>query len=336
MFTVLFADTKGPADFEWIEKLEAAQGMHFLAPSDDQPQSLTALLPQADALITQYAPITAAQIASATQLKLIQLYGRRAETVDLTAARQAGILVATMPLHGCIAVAELAMTLLLSLSKNLVKAHDATVCGAYREVGAEPIKTEQRKHKFQWMKMQGQMLEVVGKTLGIIGYGEIGGETARRAQAFGMNVLYNKRSHLTPTVEAQEAITFASKDDLLRQSDFVLLSSPLTPETEGMIGARELALMKPSAFLLNICRGGVIDEAALVEALNQRQIAGAGLDVFVYEPIPFDHPLLQCDNVILTPHIGGGTGGSRDRQMNDVLANVQRFVQGKPLIHQMS
>ena len=92
-----------------------------------------------------------------------------------------------------------------------------------------------------------------------------------------------------------------------------------------MIGARELGLMKPSAFLVNICRGGVIDEPALVDALQNKRIAGAGLDVFVYEPIPYDHPLLQCDNVILTPHIGGGTGGARDRQMGDVLANVQRF-----------
>jgi phosphoglycerate dehydrogenase-like enzyme len=100
-----------------------------------------------------------------------------------------------------------------------------------------------------------------------------------------------------------------------------------------MIGARELALMKPSAFLVNICRGGVIDEVALVEALTNHRIAGAGLDVFVYEPIPYDHPLLACDNVILTPHIGGGTGGARDRQMGDVLANVQRFARGEPLLY---
>jgi D-3-phosphoglycerate dehydrogenase len=94
--------------------------------------------------------------------------------------------------------------------------------------------------------------------------------------------------------------------------------------------------MKPTAFLVNISRGGVIDEEALVAALRSHQIAGAGLDVFVYEPIPFDHPLLACDNVILTPHIGGGTGGARDRQMGDVLANVQRFAAGKPLLHSVA
>jgi phosphoglycerate dehydrogenase-like enzyme len=94
--------------------------------------------------------------------------------------------------------------------------------------------------------------------------------------------------------------------------------------------------MKPSAFLINICRGGVVDEDALVAALHARQIAGAGLDVFVYEPIPYDHPLLQCDNVIFTPHIGGGTGGARDRQMNDVLINVLAFAQGQAIAHRVA
>jgi phosphoglycerate dehydrogenase-like enzyme len=227
------------------------------------------------------------------------------------------------------------MTLILALSKNLIKAHNATVSGAYRDLDIEPILTEQRKHKFQWMKLPG-LLEITGHTLGIIGFGEIGSETARRAQAFGMHVVYNKRQRLPAAFEEAEQVTYAEKDDLLRRADFVLLSSPLTPETQGMIGARELALMKPSAFLVNISRGGVIDEEALVAALRAHRIAGAGLDVFVYEPIPFDHPLLACDNVILTPHIGGGTGGARDRQMGDVLANVQRFVAGEPLLHSVS
>ena len=279
--------------------------------------------------------MTAEMIAAAPKLRLIQRYGARPLGIDMPAARAAGVAVATMPLHGCIAVAELAMTLILSLSKNLIKAHDATVTGAYRDLGVEPILTEQRKHKFQWMKLPG-LLEVRGHTLGIIGFGEIGAETARRARAFDMQVIYNKRQRLPAAIEEAEGVTYADKDDLLRRSDFVLLSSPLTPETQGMIGARELALMKPTAFLVNISRGGVIDEEALVEALREHRIAGAGLDVFVYEPIPFDHPLLACDNVILTPHIGGGTGGARDRQMGDVLANVQRFAAGEPLLHSVA
>jgi phosphoglycerate dehydrogenase-like enzyme len=334
-FNVLFADPKGPSDFEWIAQLPSAQGLQLLAPVDASAQAMAALLPEADAIVTQHAPITADLLAAAPRLKLIQRHGTRPDGIDLDAAHAAGVAVATMPLHGSIAVAELAMTLILALSKNLVRAHAATTSGAYRELGVEPIRTEQRKHKFQWMNMQAQMFEVVGHTLGIIGFGEIGTETARRARAFGMSVIYNKRTRLPAGTELAEGVTFAAKDELLQTADFVLLSTPLTPETEKMIGAGELALMKPSAFLVNICRGGVIDEAALVEALQTRRIAGAGLDVFVYEPIPYDHPLLQCENVILTPHIGGGTGGARDRQMGDVLANVARFAADGSLAHRV-
>lgn len=332
---VLFADAKTPADFEWIEQLPAAEGLRFSAPTDSSPEALLPLLSGADVIVTQYRALTADLLAVAPRLRLIQRYGTRPDGVDLDAARAAGVAVATMPLHGSIAVAELAMTLILALSKNLIRAHRETVTGAYRERGVEPIKTEQRKHFFQWMKLPG-LLEVTGHRLGIIGFGEIGTETARRARAFGMDVLYNKRSRLPADIEQAEGVRYADKDDLLAEADFVLLSTPLTPETEGMIGAAELARMKPTAYLVNICRGGVIDEVALVEALRERRIAGAGLDVFVYEPIPYDHPLLALDNVILTPHIGGGTGGARDRQMGDVLANVQRFARGEPLLHHVN
>lgn len=184
------------------------------------------------------------------------------------------------------------------------------------------------------MKLPG-LMEVYQQTLGIVGFGEIGTETARRARALGMEVLYNKRQRLPVDIETAEGVTYAERDDLLRQSDFVLLATPLTPQTEKLIGARELDLMKPSAFLVNISRGGVIDEEALVDALRRHRIAGAGLDVFVYEPIPYDHPLLQCENVILTPHIGGGSGGGREKQMTDVLGNVAAFARGERLAHRI-
>ena len=334
IFTVLFADHRVESDFEWINQLGPAGSLNVIAPTDQSEQSLQTLLGQADAIISQYRPITAETIQSAQNLKFIQRYGTRQDGIDLDAARTAGVQVATMPLRGCIAVAELAITLLLSTSKNLVRGHEATVSGAYREIGVEPIKTEQRRHNFQWMKLPG-LREVYGDTLGIIGFGEIGTEIARRARALGMHVLYNKRTRLAAAVESSESVTFAEKDEILSRSDFVVLSSPLTPETEKMIGQRELSIMKSSAFLINISRGGVIDENALVEALQNKQIAGAGLDVFVYEPIPYDHPLLTCDNVILTPHIGGGTGGARDKQMGDVLANVAAFSRGETPIHRI-
>jgi phosphoglycerate dehydrogenase-like enzyme len=331
-FTVLFADPRPPSDMAWIAALPAAAGLRLLAPATDDPAELAALLPEADAIVTQYRSIDAATLAAAPRLRLVQRYGTRPDGVDLAAAQAAGVQVATMPLRGCIAVAELAITLILALSKSLVRAHQLTVAGAYRDLGLTPVRTDQRTIAFQWMKLPG-LLEVSGRALGVVGLGEIGTEAARRAQACGMEVRYTKRRRLHPEVERQERLTFAPLDELLAESDFVLLSTPHTPETDRLIGARELALMKPSAFLVNICRGGVVDEAALVEALQARRIAGAGLDVFVHEPVPYDHPLLACDNVILTPHIGGGTGGARDKQMGDVLANVTSFAAGEAPRH---
>jgi phosphoglycerate dehydrogenase-like enzyme len=332
VLTAVFADPYGPADFEWINALPAASALQLRAPATADDAALWALLPEAEVLISQRRPITAELIAAAPRLRMIQRYGSRPDDIDMAAAAARGITVATMPLRGSIAVAECAMTLMLATSKNLIRAHEATVSGAYRELGVEPIKTEQRRHKFQWMQLSG-LRELYGLTLGIIGLGEIGTETARRARAFGMNVVYTKRRRLPAAVEAAEQVVFLEKDELLRTADVVLISTPLTPETENMIAARELSLMKPTTWLINICRGGVIDEPALVEALRNGTIAGAGLDVFVYEPIPYDHPLLSLPNVILTPHIGGGTGGARDKQMQDVLANVAAFARGETPAH---
>jgi phosphoglycerate dehydrogenase-like enzyme len=239
-----------------------------------------------------------------------------------------------MPLRGCIAVAELAMTLILALSKQLIEAHELTVTGSYRELGLTPTLSSQRVHAFQWMKLP-HLQEVRGQTLGLIGFGEIGTEVAKRARAFEMNVLYYKREPLPPAIEEMLGVRAASLDDLLRESDFVSLHVPHGPETDPLIGARELALMKPTASIINTCRGPVIDEEALIAALRDRTIASAGLDVFTLEPLQHDSPLTQLDNVILTPHIGGGTGGAREKQMRDVLDNVVRFARGETVQHRL-
>ncbi len=173
--------------------------------------------------------------------------------------------------------------------------------------------------------------EVRRKTLGIVGFGEIGTEIAKRARAFEMDVLYYKREPLPATMEESLGVQSTSLDELLARSDFVSVNVPHSDSTHRMIGARELGLMKPSAYLINTCRGPVVDEAALVDALRNGTIAGAGLDVFDYEPLPADSPLIdlaKTGNVILTPHIGGGTGGAREKQMRDVLDNVVTFIRG--------
>jgi glyoxylate reductase len=279
------------------------------------------LVANADALITRAMPVRAAELRAAPQARLVQKYGGREDGIDLDATADAGVAVATMPLRGCIAVAECAMTLMLALSKQLIRAHEATVTGAYRELGLQPELTSQRKHGFQWMKLQG-LFEVAGRSLGIVGFGEIGTEIARRAQAFEMTVSYTKRTRLPERLEQRLDVTYKPLDQLLSDSDVVIVAAPHTAETDRIIGAEQLARMRPDAILVNISRGGLIDEQALMAALTERRIAGAGLDVYVEEPVAFDHPLLALDNVILTPHIGGGTGGAREKQLRDVLDNV--------------
>jgi phosphogluconate 2-dehydrogenase len=286
----------------------------------------------ADALVTKSAAVDASVLAAAPGARFLQKYGGREDGIDLDAAGSAGVTVATMPLRGCIAVAELATTLILALSKQLVVAHTATVEGRYRDLGLTPAPTSQRAFAFQWMKLP-ELLEVHGRTLGIVGYGEIGTEVSKRAQALGMRVLYTKRTRLPETIERRLGVAYAALDELLEASDFVLLSLPHSPESDKIIGARELALMRPEAYIVNIARGPLIDEPALVDALSSGRLRGAGLDVFVEEPVPYDNPLLGLDNVIVTPHIGGGTGGARVNQMSDVLANVVRFARGEAPLH---
>lgn len=193
--------------------------------------------------------------------------------------------------------------------------------------------------------------ELRGATLGLIGYGQIGQEVARLAQAFGMNVIALRNSPPlggggTPSQrtggEAEgvgnDAITFmprAQLHGLLQQSDFVVLVVPITPQTRRMIDATALAHMKPGAYLINIGRGDVVDEPALIDALRQRRIAGAALDVFHEEPLPDDSPLWQLDNVILTPHIAGVTPNYEPRAAAIFAENLRRFVAGQPLLNQV-
>jgi phosphoglycerate dehydrogenase-like enzyme len=146
-----------------------------------------------------------------------------------------------------------------------------------------------------------------------------------------MEILYFKRHPLPEKMEEELDVKYVSKEELFKRSDFLVMISPLTPETEKAAGAKEFALMKPTAYFINCCRGGVVDEEALVETLKNHRIAGAGLDVFVYEPIPYDHPLLSLDNVTLTPHIAGGKGNAAERQIYTVLENIQKYLKNEPL-----
>jgi glyoxylate reductase/gluconate 2-dehydrogenase len=170
--------------------------------------------------------------------------------------------------------------------------------------------------------------DVYGAALGIVGYGRIGSAVARRARGFGMKVLYSNLERAIAD-EQQLGLEYASLEELLRRSDYVLLQVPLTPKTVGMIGEKELALMKKDAFLINSSRGGIVDETALIKALKEQWIAGAGLDVFAQEPLPAGHPFLAMKNVVTLPHIGSATRETRAAMAMKAAVNMAAILRGE-------
>jgi phosphoglycerate dehydrogenase-like enzyme len=248
---------------------------------------------------------------SAPRLRLVQLLSAGYDRVDVEAARKAGVPVANNGGANAIAVAEHTLMLMLAVLKKLVRFHNDVVAGKWR-VG----------------NMAEGVYELAGKTLGIVGLGNIGKKVARRATAFDMRVQYYDIARLTEEQEDALGVRFVLLGELLRTSDVVSLHVPLDDTTRSMVGARELALMKPSAILVNTCRGPVVDEAALHRALTQGQIAGAGLDVMVDEPPAPTHPLFTLPNVTLTPHSAGPTWENWTARFRNGFDNIQRVAGG--------
>ena len=278
-------------------------------------------------VIADTAPIDKNLLEKMSNLRAVLKLGRSYFNIDVNALRGRGTHFGCVPRKGPNCVAELALTLIMALSKDLIVGNEAVAMGAYRYRGIKPELTSQRKIAFHWMKNE-RVHEVTGKTLGIIGMGEIGCELARRASVMGMSNIYYKRKPLSAELEGVFDASYRDLDDLLRESDYVCVATPHTPETEGMIGAEQIALMKESACLVNIARGGIIDEDAMIAALQEDRIAGAGLDVFTYEPLPLESPLCALDNVILCPHIGGGTGTNRVIELGAALQEMNRILTG--------
>ncbi len=290
-------------------------------------EALKAALPECQVLVTENRPITAEHIALGRNLRLIQNSGCVCDRIDVEAATRAGIPVAISHASTSVSVAEHNMGFMVALAHRLVDGHRSLT----RPDGGPPETMPQASPDGSiqnWRGFDG-VNNIQGRTLGIVGLGDIGTELARRVRAFGMRVLYIRRRRLSPAEERRLGVRYAPLDELLRRSDFVTLLVPLSKETEGMIGARELALLKPSAFLLNTGRGKLVDEGALVEALRARAIAGAALDVFRDEPLPAGHPLRTLDNVILTPHFAGGSLNTLLDEVLLVFGNVQRALAGK-------
>ncbi|HEV8675444.1 MAG TPA: D-glycerate dehydrogenase [Methylomirabilota bacterium] len=274
-------------------------------------EALARAVERADALIPTGAHrVPPSVIAAAPGLRVIAVAAVGYNLVDVAAATARGILVTNTPGVLTETTADLAWALMLAVARRVVEADRFVRAGRWTGV--------------TWSLLLGD--DVQRSTLGIVGLGRIGKAVARRATGFGMRVVYHSR-HPDPDAEGLGAV-FRSKTDLLQEADFVILTVPLTPETRGLIGKTELALMKPSAYLINVARGPIVDEAALAAALRARQIAGAGLDVF--EDEPRIHPdLLALDQVVLTPHIGSASRATRLAMATRAAENCVVALEGR-------
>jgi glycerate dehydrogenase len=255
-------------------------------------------------VLTNKTPLTAEVLDQLPDLRYIGALATGYNVIDIEAARRRGIVVSNVPTYGTASVAQFVFALLLELCHRVVQHAEAVRDGTWTR---NP----------DWSFSYPPQIELACKTMGIIGYGRIGRQTAQIAEAFGMRVIAFD-------------IDRGNLEDLLRESDVVSLHVPLFPETREMIAVRTLALMKPTAFLINTSRGPLINERDLAEALNSGRIAGAALDVLSVEPPSADHPLLSARNCIVTPHMAWSTTEARRRLMATVIENVTAFCAGTP------
>jgi phosphoglycerate dehydrogenase-like enzyme len=242
-------------------------------------------------------------------LKLLITTGMRNNAIDLAAAKQRGILVCGTPSFGN-PTAGIAIGLMLELT---------------RRIGFENARL---KGGALWQSTIGGDLD--GKTLGVIGLGKLGARVAGIAKAFGMKVLAWSQN-LAPDKCREAGVDYAGKDDLFSQADFVSVHVQLSERTRGLIGAKEIGLMKPTAYLINTARSPIVDEAALLAALRDRRIAGAGLDVFETEPLPLDHPLRKLDNAVITPHLGYVSVENYRAYFPGMAEDIRAWLDGKPV-----
>lgn len=312
--TVLYWNRATPELYAVIRE-EAPAGIRPEFIETDDPAEARAKLARAEFVLIADWALTAADVEGAPRLRMVQHQGVGYERIDARALAARKIPLCLCPAGTATGVGEHTLTLILAVLKQVVLAHNALVQGRWLQWTLRPLTRD-----------------LEGKTLGLIGFGRTGRATAQRALGFGVRLLaHDPYITLTPEERARYGgVELVPREQLLRESDVVVCHVPLTGETRHMVDRRFLAQMKPAAYLINISRGGVVDQEALVEALRARRIAGAGLDVFTPEPLEPGHPLTTLDNVVLTPHVGAGTLDAFRTKMRFALGNVARVAAGEP------
>ncbi|AEM79124.1 C-terminal binding protein [Thermoanaerobacter wiegelii] len=271
-------------DLRYEERVLKEAGITLIPAQCKSEEELISVCKDADGLINQYAKITRRVIEALDNCKVIARYGVGVDTIDIKAATARGICVVNVPDYCMDEVSDHALALLLGCARKVVLMNNAVKAGTWDFKISKPI------------------YRLRGKVLGLVGFGRIPRTLAEKARPFGFDILVYDPYITQADVEPYGA-TLVGLEELMAKSDFVSVHAPLTEKTYHLIGETEIGLMKPSAFIINTARGPVIDEKALIKALQEKRIAGAGLDVLEQEPTPSDNPLLKMDNVIITPHV---------------------------------
>ncbi len=311
---VLDGYTENPGDLSWDALRRFGELTVYERTSDDQSE-VAERIKGADIVVANKTPIRAEVINSAGALKYITILATGYDIVDVAAARARGIPVSNVPSYGTAAVAQFAIAMMLEICHHVAH-HSETVHAGRWESCAD------------WCYWDYPLIELAGKTMGIIGFGRIGQQTGRIAKALGMHIL---ATGSRPTDAGREIADYVELDELLARSDVISLHCPLFPSTRGIISRENIARMKDGVILLNNSRGALVDEQALADALNSGKVYAAGLDVVSTEPIRGDNPLLKAKNCFITPHISWAPKEARERIMDCTVKNIEAFLDGKPV-----
>jgi D-3-phosphoglycerate dehydrogenase / 2-oxoglutarate reductase len=309
-FTVAITDSVFPS-LEPEQTVLKPLGVELRPQQCRSEEEIIALAQDADAVLNCYAKMTSQVIENLKRCKIIARYGIGVDNVDLAAATKAKILVTNVPDYCIDEVSDHALALLLALTRRITVADEAVKAGGWDVVAHAGIR------------------RLRGQTLGLLGFGKIAKALASKVQPLGMKALVYD-PYLEPALIAQHGGEAANLDRLLAEADAISIHVPLSPETRNLIGQRELARMKPTAFLINTSRGGIVDEQALAVALKEGRLAGSALDVLSVEPPPADHPLRQAPNMILTPHLAFYSRESVIELQTKAAEEVARALKGEP------